>query len=106
MIMIKSNTARGFRVIDFEDRYDQSCSIQKSSLAMEDAIWFGVNDADPKIMAVDAKRLGIPTAQNVGWIPFHIPEEVLLSTRMHLTRDQVEEILPILQHFVDTGELP
>jgi hypothetical protein len=97
--MIHSNNARGFRTIDFEDRYDQSCS-------MEDAIWFGVNDADPKIMAVDAKRLGIPTAQNVGWIPFHIPEEVLLSTRMHLTRDQVEEILPILQHFVDTGELP
>ena len=104
--MIKSNTARGFRVIDFEDRYDQSCSIQKSSLATEDAIWFGVNDADPKIMAIHAREHGIPTKETVGWVPYPIPDEVLLSTRMHLTRDQVEEILPILQHFVDTGELP
>jgi hypothetical protein len=93
--MIKSNTERGFAVIDFEDRYDQSCSIQKSSLATEDAIWFGVNDADPKIL--------VP---NVGWTKYPIPEEVSLSTRMHLTQDQVKELLPILQHFVDTGELP
>ncbi len=104
--MITSNTARGFRTIEFEDRYNTPCSIQKSSLATEDAIWFGVDDADPQIMAVDAKRLGIPTAQTVGWVPYTIPEEVLLSTRMHLTRDQVEELLPLLQHFVDTGELP
>lgn len=27
------------------------------------------------------------------------------NNRMHLTQDQVKELLPILQHFVDTGEL-
>lgn len=104
--MIKSHTNRGFRHIEFEDRYDQKCSVQKSSLAFEDAIWLGIEDADPKIMATDARRLGIPTKETVGWIPYHVPDEVLLSTRMHLTRDQVAELLPILQHFVDTGELP
>lgn len=104
--MIKSHTNRGFRYIEFEDRYDQKCSVQKSSLAFEDAIWMGIEDADPKIMATDARRLGIPTKETVGWIPYPVPDEVLLSTRMHLTRDQVAELLPILQHFVDTGELP
>ncbi|AJD92041.1 hypothetical protein JMA_27240 [Jeotgalibacillus malaysiensis] len=41
-----------------------------------------------------------------GWVPYHIPEDVSLNTRMHLTREQVEEILPILQSFVETGDLP
>jgi hypothetical protein len=106
MIMIKSNTSRGFRLNEFVDRYGSCCSIQKSSLATEDAIWFGVDDAKPQIMVVDAQRLGIPTRESCGWIPYYIPEEVLLTTQMHLTRDQVKELLPILQHFVDTGELP
>jgi len=99
-------TQRGFATIDFKDRYGSSCSIQKSSLATEDAIWFGINDADPQIMASDARRMGIPTPATVGWVPFAIPEEVLLSTRMHLTQDQVKELLPILQHFAEHGELP
>jgi hypothetical protein len=33
-------TDRGFDVIFFVDRYAKLCSIQKSSLATEDAIWF------------------------------------------------------------------
>lgn len=99
-------TQRGFASIKFKDRYDSPCSIQKSSLAMEDAIWFGIDDANPQIMASDARRMGIPTPATVGWIPFAIPEEVLLSTRMHLTQDQVKELLPILQHFAEHGELP
>jgi hypothetical protein len=38
-------------------------------------------------------------------MPYPIPKEVLLSTRMHLNREQVKEIIPILQKFVDTGDL-
>lgn len=30
----------------------------------------------------------------------------MLSTRMHLNQEQVKQLLPILQHFADTGELP
>ena len=37
-------TPRSFVRIDFVDRYDNNCSIQKSSLATEDAIWLGVNE--------------------------------------------------------------
>ena len=52
------------------DRYDRKFSIQLSSLAGEDCIWFG-----------------------------------LTLARMHLTREQVKEIIPVLQEFVDTGEI-
>ena len=68
-----SVTQRGFTVFSFKDRYDEPCSIQKSSLATEDAIWFGL-DKD--------------------------------NQRMHLTQDQVKSLLPILQTFAETGELP
>ena len=56
-------------------------------------------------MAKDAKKLNIKTSQSTGWIPFKIPKEVLIHTRTHLTRKQIKELLPILQKFVDTGEI-
>jgi len=98
-------TARGFSISQFTDRYGVKCSLQKSSLATEDAIWFGVDDANPKIMASDAKKLGIPTDEDRGWINYQIPKEVLLSTRMHLTQDMVKQLLPSLEKFAKTGEL-
>lgn len=87
-------TGRNFPIGNFKDRYDSECSIQKSSLAFEDCIWLGVNNANPKIL--------IP---NEGWKSFYIPEEVLLTTRMHLTQKHVKELLPILQKFVETGDI-
>jgi hypothetical protein len=103
--MKKSKTQRGFSIIEFEDRYGVKCSIQKSSLATEDAIWLGVDDPDPKIMAVDAIKEGIFTKETTGWVPYPIPDSVLVHTRMHLTQENVKELLPILQKFVRTGEI-
>ena len=97
---------RGFQGIRFEDQYSTECSIQESSSAMCNAIWLGVSQAKPTIMAINAKKLGIPTDETTGWVDYPIPEDVLISTRMHLTRDQVRQLLPVLQHFVDHGELP
>lgn len=105
LTMTRVITERGFSKIIFLDRYDELCSIQKSSLAEEDAIWFGVADASPQVMASDAWKVGVATKETTGWVPYQIPKEVLLSTRMHLTQDQVKELLPILQHFAETGEL-
>ena len=34
-----------------------------------------------------------------------VPDEVLMTTRMHLNRKQVAKLLPVLQKFVDTGEI-
>lgn len=93
-IAINEPTCRGFSYKQFIDRYGILCSIQKSSLATEDAIWFGVENPNPQIL--DA---------NKGWIEFPIPKEVLLSTRMHLTKEMVKSLLPILQKFAETGEI-
>lgn len=104
--MKRSHTQRGFALIEFTDRYDAQCNIQKSSLATDDAIWFGVADANPIIMASQAGQFGVFTSETCGWVPYPVPNEVSMTTRMHLTREQVAELLPVLQHFVDTGELP
>lgn len=95
MELNKTYTLRGFELVEFKDFYGYNCSIQKSSLAEEDAIWIGVTGANPKIM----------DSQTLEWGEYSIPEDVLLTTRMHLTRKQVKELLPILKQFVKTGNI-
>jgi hypothetical protein len=81
-ITIKANE-RGFLSGDFQDLNGILCSIQRSSLATDNAIWLGVHPAPDE----HEKR---------GYGP----------TRMHLNRQGVAALLPLLQHFVETGELP
>lgn len=103
--MKKEQTERGFDIYRFKDRYDCDCSLQKSSIATEDCIWLGVEDANPKIMASKAKQHGIETDKTTGWIKYPIHEDVMLNTNMHLSIEQVKELLPILINFVNTGEI-
>lgn len=88
------HTPRGFAVAEFKDHYGVKCSVQKSSLATENAIWIGCDEADPRVLV-----------QGQGWKPYAVPEDVLLNTRMHLTQAEVAKLLPVLQRFVDTGEV-
>lgn len=76
-------TLRGFDLIEFKDQYQKNCSLQMSSLATEDCIWLG-SDEDQQTHHVTGEKL---------------------STRMHLTRKQVKELLPYLEHFVKTGDI-
>lgn len=99
-------TNRGFALIEFSDLYGYQCSIQKSSLATDDAIWFGVDDPKPQIMASQVGQVNPETGEVSGWVPYPIPDGVLISSRMHLNKEQVAALLPILQAFVDTGDLP
>lgn len=94
-----SNTVRGFSLIEFRDKYGAECSLQKSSAASEPCIWLGITDAKPQIMA---SKLDESLS---GWLPYPIPDEVHINTRMHLTIDQVKELIPYLQKFVETGEI-
>ena len=94
-----SKTGRNFDLIEFNDLYNGSCSIQKSSLANKDAIWFGIDDPNPQILSSKVRDGG------TGWEKYDIPEDILLTTRMHLSREQVKILLPILQKFVDEGEI-
>lgn len=102
-----THTSRGFEILEFKDRYGIACELQQSSLAEYEkpgtsAVWLGVADAEPKIMAMDAKALGLPGGQNhSGWVPYAIPDKVLLSTRMHLDRKQVRALIKHLQNWLD-----
>lgn len=91
--MTPDKTARGFDIIRFTDRYNVPCAVQKSSIATEDCIWIGSEKDDPRIL--------VP---NEGWQSVVIPG-LLTNSQMHLTIDQVRALLPILQRFVDTGEI-
>jgi len=89
-------TARGFGLIEFEDRNGVACTLQESSAADVGSIWLGCEDADPRHL--------VP---GEGWLPYKlIPVEVQFNTRMHLTREQVAALLPVLQQFAETGSLP
>ncbi len=79
-------TNRGFARIEFKDLYGIECSLQKSSLATEDAIWIGCNDANPQVLV-----------RGEGWKPVTMPDEYISNTRMHLSREQVAELIPHLQ---------
>jgi len=100
-----TKTERGFEITEFEDTYGAKCSLQKSSSAMEDKIWFGVNNADPKIMVYKAKEHGLEPQGDSGWMEYPVPKDVLLNTRMHLNREQVKKLLPYLKRFSKTGNL-
>jgi hypothetical protein len=93
-------TNRGFDYHEFKDRYGDECSLQKSSLATEDCIWFGINEAKPRIMACHVNG-GTPD----GWVDYPLHKDVFIGTRMHLTQDMVKAMLPALLRFVETGEL-
>lgn len=77
---------RGLGSIKFDDRYQQRCSLQDSSLATEAAIWFGVDNTGPQLTG----PMGDKNA-NVG-------------VRMHLTQSMVKQLLPFLTMFAETGE--
>ena len=81
-------TGRGFLVLAFDDLYGQKCSLQNSSLATEGAIWLGVDNTGPQLTGPSGSK----------------NEEV--GARMHLTRKQVEQILPSLLTFVEKGYIP
>lgn len=72
-------TKKGLLSAEFKDRFGALCAILESSFVDEDCIWFGVQ--------VD------PQGRDV------------LNGCMHLSRDAVHQLLPVLRHFVRTGRL-
>jgi hypothetical protein len=73
------------------DSYGLDCSIEKSNFT--DCIWLGVTN--PVIKKSDPK---------LGLFEVKLPDDCEILTR--LSRNQVNDLLPYLQHFVDTGDLP
>lgn len=101
--MEKKKTARGFGYYDFEDSYGMKCSIQESSSGEENKIWLGIDEPTVKVLASAHPEL---TKETVGWVDVPLPSDVNIHGRMHLNREQVEALLPLLNHFAKTGDLP
>jgi len=102
--MNKTQTSRGFAYYEFTDVGGDVCTIQKSSSATQDCIWLGskeiglngfIPNGDPSWRDVSKDQI----KEKFGF------QDIIANNRMHLSRDQVAEILPILQKFVDTGEI-
>ena len=72
-------TSRDFAVREYSDYHDNKYSIEKSNSVDIGTIWFG---------------------------PYNPDLDGVSFPRMHLSREQVAELIPVLQYFVDTGELP
>lgn len=85
--MTGAPTQRGFSRWEFDDLYQQKCSLQNSSLATEGAIWLGVDNTGPSLEGPNGKK-----NEQVG-------------ARMHLSRKQVEQLLPLLHNFVEKGSI-
>ena len=98
-----TKTCRGFDILTFKDRYGEECRLQKSSLATEECIWFGVC----------SKQISARREDEIGWRHFteaqlkqtFDADSVLLPGGMHLTQAHVKKLLPLLTRFAETGEL-
>ncbi len=98
-------TSRGFEIVNFTDHYGTKCSLQASSLAIyqkpgTSAIWLGVDDPQPKCLHGDAAALGVKTDATCGWVDVPLSDKIMLTTRMHLNREQVEALIPMLQSWL------
>ena len=97
-------TDRGFERVNFEDAYGKECSLQASSAIgdYDDSVdrpgtsfvWLGINEPVPRVMSAGE-----------GWKDLPLPEGVLLAGRMHLSREQVQELLVHLTAWLATGSL-
>ncbi len=101
--METSKTNRGFNIGKFTDAYGVDCSLQESSIAADEGhIWLGCSK-------IELKRF-VP---HQGWQDVELEHDPMgtgilhsANTRMHLSQSMVRDLLPALQHFAETGELP
>lgn len=74
-------TSRGFDLLQFKDDYGVVCDIQESS-HIEPHIWLGTHEAKAQILASKVMEGG------TGWVDYPLPEDVNITHRMHLTKNQ------------------
>lgn len=91
--MKNTTTQRGFQIGQFTDSRGSDCVIQQSSDASDYYIWLGIHN--PKLVIfIDG-----------DWVDYTINPDVLIKSAMHLNREQVASMLPMLTKFVETGNL-
>jgi len=111
-----AKTCRGFEIVHFRDEYGAECSLQISSAAVcankdgtvdnpQGWIWLGKEDALPVIRKSKARELGIPLPSGdvSGWMPYPVPDDVMMNGRMHLNEQRVRGLIARLQTWLSTG---
>lgn len=76
-------TSRGFNYFEFKDINNESCSIQKSSVATSDCLWLGCENNTK---------------------PHHVTGECS-SPRMHIDRKLAKKLVKHLNKFILTGDI-
>lgn len=94
MVLSTKKSGRGFSRIEFQDAHGDSGFFQISSLIGFEKILIGRQN-------VEVKKL----IAGQGWQPYRLPNDVRVFANVYLDREQVEALLPYLQHFVETGDL-
>jgi hypothetical protein len=111
--IVLERTSRGFLYGAFKDTYGNNCSIQKSSRVAsgpgDECIWLGVDTENS--VKIFPRTPEATFLHGSGWQEKNLNEyfigcDVVIHDRMHLTQKMVEQLLPTLQHFAKTGELP
>ena len=87
-----SVTNRGFELIEFADGNGEECSIQQSS---------AIDDSDRGYEKPGTSYLWIGCDKN----SVHPRTGEALSPRMHLHREHVQELVAVLNRWLDTGSL-
>lgn len=108
-----TTNANGFPKVEFTDSYGETASITCSDLIgdYEDsyerpgtsALWLGLGKVEPQILAKDAGAHGVKTQKTSGWVPYPIPQDVLINADMHLNREQVRGLISRLEHWLKHG---
>lgn len=57
-------------------------------------MWLGTDYPVPKVLVL-----------NEGWKPVELPNDALCCGRMHLSREQVAQLWPLLKQWCKTGYL-
>lgn len=83
------------QLVTFGDHHGRECSLQISTVSESPALWMGCNE------------LGLSQhIPGLGWQAVDLEGgEVKGNTRMHLTKEQVSALLPLLTRFVEEGVL-
>ena len=94
------STQRGFAIGEFKDAYGTECVIQQSS-SVEPRIWLGAKKLEVKEFVAFREPEAWVTLEFENTMEHHF----VGNERMHLSQENVKQLLPLLQRFAETGEL-
>lgn len=96
----------GKELVKFKDVIGNPCVLETMNIAFGNgSLRLGLEKAQPKIQALDARALGIGTSQKTGLIKYEVPPEVRIDVSVVLSRNQVADLVSLLTHWIAHGTL-